>query len=142
MNNNFKEEYPNYDVDENGNVYKNNKMIKPFKSNKYLQVVMYNKEGDKKVFGVHTVVAMKYLDDYFQGCVVHHKDEDTHNNKLNNLEILERGEHTKLHMKNSNFLSNYVKEHGAWNKGKKMTDEYREICRRSAYKRHHKNNIE
>ena len=138
MNNDFKERFPNYDVDIDGNVYKNNQIMKPFKSNKYLQVVIYDKDNNKKVFGVHTVVAMKYLNDYFEGCVVHHKDEDTHNNSLNNLEVLQRSVHSKMHMKDPNFLGNYVKEHGSWNKDKKMSDEYREKCKQSAYKRYHK----
>ena len=37
----FKAEFPNYDVDENGTVYKNGNPIKPFKSNKYLQVLLF-----------------------------------------------------------------------------------------------------
>lgn len=135
MNEYFKEMFPNYDVDQNGNVYKNGSVIKPFKSNKYLQVVMYDKDNNKNVFGVHTVVAMKYLDDFYKGCVVHHKDENTHNNSIENLEVLERGEHSKLHNKDNNFLADYVKTYGVWNKGMKMNDEYRNICKKSALKR-------
>ena len=131
---NFNEEFPNYDVDENGNVYKNNVLITPFKSNKYLQVLLFDLNGDRRVCGVHTLVAMKYIDGYEKGCVVHHKDGDTHNNKLENLEILSRSEHSKLHV-DTYFLANYTKEHGSWNKGLKMNDEYREICRNSARKR-------
>ena len=29
--------------------------------------------------------------------VVHHKDEDKHNNKIENLEVMSRAEHTRLH---------------------------------------------
>ena len=135
MNECFKEMFPNYDVDQNGNVYKGGSIMQPFKSNKYLQVVMYDKDNNKNVFGVHTVVAMKYLDNFHKGCVVHHKDKNTHNNKVENLEVLERGEHSKLHNKDNNFLADYVKTHGTWNKGKKMNEEYRDICRKSAKKR-------
>lgn len=135
MNENFKQMFPNYDVDKEGNVYKNGELMTPFKSNKYLQVVLYDKDNNKKVFGVHTVVAMKYLNDFYQGCVVHHKDENTHNNKVENLEILSRSEHSKLHVTDPYKLSNYVREHGTWNKGKKMNEKYREICRNSARKR-------
>lgn len=135
MNNYFNLNFPDYDVDVNGNVYKNENLITPFKSNKYLQVVMYDKDNNKNVFGVHTVVAMKYLDDYYKGCVIHHIDGDTHNNKLDNLEVLSRSEHSKLHITNPDFLANYVRENGSWNKGKKMDEEYRNICKKSAKKR-------
>lgn len=135
MKEDFKSLFPNYDVDIYGNVYKNNVIMNPFKSNKYLQVVLYDKDGNKKVYGVHTVVAMKYLDEFYQGCVVHHKDENPHNNNLENLEILDRSNHTKLHMKGDTRLADYVKEHGSWNKNKKMNEEYRQICKQSALKR-------
>lgn len=65
----FNEMYPDYDVDEQGNVYNHGELMKPFKSNKYLQVVLHDVNHRGKVMGVHTVVAMKYLD-YFPGCVV------------------------------------------------------------------------
>ena len=127
--------FPNYDVDQNGNVYKNGSVMKPFKSNKYLQVVMYDKDNNKNVFGVHTVVAMKYLDGFHKGCIIHHKDGNTHNNSVENLEVFEREEHSKLHNKDNNRLADYVKTYRPWNKGKKMNDEYRNICKKSALKR-------
>ena len=49
---NFAEKYPNYDVDENGIVYKNGEKIKPFKSNKYLQVLLFDLNHKRKVCGV------------------------------------------------------------------------------------------
>lgn len=119
---NFLINYPNYDVDEYGNVYKNGQIMKPFKSNKYLQVLIFDKNHNRRICGVHTLVATKYLDDYYEGCVVHHKNHNTHDNSVQNLEILSRSLHSKLHSENSMNLANYIKNNGPWNKGKKMDE--------------------
>lgn len=117
------EHFSNYDVDEFGNVYKNGALIKPFKSNKYLQVLLFDNNHNRKILGVHVVVAMKYLN-YFEGCVVHHKDENTHNNHISNLEVASRSEHSRKHNINNMTLANYIKIHGPSNKGKKMSKEF------------------
>lgn len=131
---NFKEMFPNYDVDKQGNVYKQGILVKPFKSNKYLQVVLVDKEQNKKVLGVHTVVAMKYLN-YFKGCVVHHINGNTHDNTLENLEVISRSEHSKLHGKNNEKFKTLNLNKPAWNKGLKMSKEFCEHCSISAKKR-------
>ena len=64
--------FPRYDVKTDGTIYKDGKLLRPFKSNQYQQVVLIDKDGNNHVLGVHTVVAMQYLN-YFKGCVVHHK---------------------------------------------------------------------
>ena len=79
-------------------VLTNGNPITPFKSNKYLQVCLFDADHKKHVMGVHTVVAMRYLN-YFEGCVVHHLDEDTNNNKVTNLVIMTRREHGSYHAK-------------------------------------------
>lgn len=126
--------YPGYDCDEYGNIFKFGNKIKPFKSNKYYQVCLYDTNHKKCVLGVHTVIAMKYLD-WFKGCVVHHKDGNPHNNKLENLEIKTKNEHCRLHAKeNLSFCkSNLGKP--AWNKGMKMSKEFRKKCSDSAKRR-------
>lgn len=88
--------FPNYDCNDKGEVFKNQMPAKVFKSNKYKQVLLIDKQGRRKVCGVHTVIAMKYLE-YFEGCVVHHKDENTDNNRLDNLEIMTRTDHARIH---------------------------------------------
>ena len=120
---NFLIDYPDYDVDKEGNVYKNGNIIKPFKSNKYLQVLIFDKNHNRRVCGVHTLVATKYIDNYYEGCVVHHKNHNTHDNRVQNLEILSRSLHSRLHGKNNTSLSNYIKINGPWNKGKRMSEE-------------------
>ncbi len=129
----FEDNFPNYDCDENGNIYKK-VIIEPFKSNEYKQVLLFDKDGNRRVLGVHQVIAMKYLD-YFPGCVVHHKDENKKNNELSNLEILHRSDHSRLHAKENNNLAKYVIENGPPNKGKKMSEEFCKKCSESAKKR-------
>lgn len=127
--------YSNYDCDENGNAYKNGKQIKPFNSNGYKQVLLFNEKHERKVCGVHIMVAMKYLN-YYDGCVVHHKDHNRSNNHVSNLEVIDRMEHFKLHGKEygERFRVLY-KGREPWNKGKKMTQEFREHCSIAAKKR-------
>lgn len=127
--------FSNYYVDDEGNVYKKDMTkIKPFNSNGYFQVYMRDDENKRHVFGVHQVVAMAFLPDYFEGCVVHHKDEDKHNNKVENLQIEYRSNHSRHHA-DPTVLTKYIKEHGSYNKGMKMSEEFREKCRQSALKR-------
>lgn len=130
----LQENFPNYDCDEKGNVYKNGELINPFKSNKYLQVYMRDKNNKRRICGVHTIIAMKYLN-FFDGCVVHHKDENTHNNCLNNLEVQEKSKHTSFHAKKNEkfYKSRLGKE--AWNKGIKMSEEFCKHCSESAKRR-------
>ena len=90
-----------YEVTIDGNIFdkKKNKPVKIFKSNKYLQCCIYDENG-KHVMGVHNVVAQVYCKDWFEGCVVHHKDNNQHNNNADNLECLSNSKHTKLHNPN------------------------------------------
>lgn len=83
----FDSMFPGYTVSESGHVFKDGFQVHECKSNKYLQVYIYDYNHKGHVLGVHTVVAMKYLD-YYTGCVVHHIDGDPHNNSINNLKIL------------------------------------------------------
>lgn len=70
--------------------------IKTFKSNKYLQCCIFDENG-KHVMGVHNVVAQALCPDWFEGCVVHHKDNNQHNNNIENLECMKLSDHTRQH---------------------------------------------
>lgn len=127
--------YPRFDVDEQGNVYKDSILMKSFRSNGYRQVVLVDDQGNQKVAGVHCVVAMKYLD-YYEGCIVHHKDQDRSNNHLDNLEVKDSVEHLKYHGQQvAKTYSEAMKGKIPWNKGKKMSDDFRKKCSESAKKR-------
>lgn len=131
----FKERYPNYDITTDGRVFKNGIEMKPFKSNKYLQVVLYDIEHQCKVYGVHSLVAMVYIPEYYVGCIVHHKDGNCHNNCVDNLEVLSQSEHARNHNKNNRTLTDYVKKTGPHNKGKKMSAAFCKKCSDSARRR-------
>ena len=128
----FDKMFPDYDVTRDGKVFKNGVEIIPFKSNAYLQVLLYDLNHTRHVYGVHTVVAMKYIEDFYEGCVVHHIDENPHNNCVDNLKVFSRKEHSYLHNKDNMTLASYAKEHPPANKGKKMSKEFCEKCSISA----------
>lgn len=88
-----------YIVTRDGQIFdktKNNAPIKVFKSNKYLQCCIFDENG-KHVMGVHNVVAQALSSDWFDGCVVHHKDNNPHNNHIDNLQCLDLVAHVTGH---------------------------------------------
>lgn len=93
-------DYPNYYIDRSGNVFdKNYRYIKPYHYNDhYDQICIYDKNGKHKMLAIHQAVAMTFKpDEYFKGCIVHHKDENKYNNHIDNLEILDRSSHASIH---------------------------------------------
>lgn len=131
----LQEHYPNYDCTKEGVIYRNGSILKSFKSNNYRQVLLFDTDGKRKTCGVHVVVAMKYLD-YFEGCVVHHKDGNTLNNTIENLEVLSSSEHSRKHvLQSGNTLGNLMRGKIPWNKGMKMSKEFCEKCSKSAKRR-------
>lgn len=131
---NFNELFPRFDVTEEGVVYRDGKIMHAFNSNNYLQVIIFDKDNNKHTFGVHTLVAMKYLD-YFEGCVVHHKDKNRRNNHVSNLEVMSKSQHTRQHCYQQEFPHNR-KGKIPWNKGKTMSDEYCKKRSEGAKRRH------
>lgn len=131
--------FDRYSVSETGDIYdkKYQRYSKSFKSNKYLQCRLVDNEGQIHIMGVHVAVAMFHSPDYYPGCVVHHKDENTLHNDIANLECLDRSEHSAKHA-DSERLANYIRVQGPWNKGKKMSIEFCQKCSDSAKRRHRK----
>lgn len=77
-----------YAADESGNVwsYKSKKFLKPFKSNTgYLQVALY-KDGIKKTYFLHRLIAETFLPNPENKSQVHHIDGDRTNSALSNLQ--------------------------------------------------------
>lgn len=94
-------QYPNYQVDRLGNVYDcfGNK-IKPYQyreSNQYDTVYIKDQDNNPHILGVHQLVAMTFLPNYYPGCIVHHQDENKYNNWDGNLEISNRVDHGSHH---------------------------------------------
>lgn len=87
--------HPGYLISDLGNVWS----IKTGRNRKqnensagYLRVQLGAK--GKKLF-VHRLVAEAFVEGYFDGAVVNHKDLDKHNNKASNLEWVSRSENSK-----------------------------------------------
>lgn len=130
--------HPGYKCDPFGNVWRpDGKPIKPFKSCGYKQVYLRDSNGKRSIKGVHQVVAMTYSQDWFDGCIVHHKDEDKHNNYIGNLKCETLQEHARHHANSENVIR-WIRKNGPHNKGKKMSPEFCEACRKAALKRYKK----
>lgn len=63
--------------------------------------------------------------------VVHHKDHNPNNNNIDNLELMTNSEHASWHATNDNYGDN-IKSFGGWNKGQKMSEDFKEHCRKAA----------
>lgn len=128
--------FSRYSVIDGGHLYDTLQccVVKEFKSNKYLQCRVYDDDNNVHIFGVHQMIARLCCEDWFEGCIVHHKDGNT----INNLECFSRSYHSRLHIYKSgehNRLRDYVKSYGPANKGQKMSKEFRKHCSESAKKR-------
>ena len=83
--------YENYSVNEMGIVINNKtgKVLKQYKHVKrnsgYMSVFLYNKDG-RKMFFVHRLVALTFIPNPHNLPQVNHKDENTLNNRVENLE--------------------------------------------------------
>ena len=104
----------NYSIDENGNVRndKRNRLITPYdnKAGKgYLYVCLYNGHIKQGAYGVHRLVAQTFIPNPENKSMVNHKDGNTKNNNVNNLEWvspLENVIHAVKELKVMNTYSN------------------------------------
>lgn len=82
-----------YEVSNFGNVYnkKAKRFLKPTRTKKgYLQVHFYMGDGKYQVFFVHRLVAKAFPEicgEWFEGCLINHKDECKSNNHATNIEV-------------------------------------------------------
>ena len=109
-----KEMFSQYNVLDDGTIIdKYGNVVKTFKSNQYLQCCLFDNKGRKHTMGVHSAIGLLALDDWYDGCVVHHIDGDYHNNKLNNLMVISRKNHTKMHIENGELydIGQFAKKH-------------------------------
>lgn len=128
--------HPGYTATQLGHVYKpDGSEAKQFNSCGYKQVRMIDDTGNRSIKGVHQVVAMTFDECYFPDCVVHHIDEDKHNNCLETLQCDTRSNHSRMHANPAPLQKKYIKENGPANKGKHGTQEFRDKCRQSTLNR-------
>lgn len=93
--------YEDYLIDENGIIYDLNGNIQ--------KTYLYKNRPLFKAHGVHKYVVHSFIG-YVENKVIHHINENKHDNSLSNLVYLDPGEHLSLHKSGKT----------PWNKGKKM----------------------
>lgn len=122
-----KRDFSSYYATEDGKIFNNDgSEVNYFNSNGYYQCILKDNNNKSHTMGVHAAVAMFLLPNWYDGCVVHHRDEDRHNNAIDNLEVESRSQHSRNHVTDTEFIGNYVKEHGPANKGKHPSEESRQ----------------
>lgn len=81
------EQYPNYLINENGEIFSthSNKRLRPSISGGYLHVTLI-KDGERSYPNIHRLVAMAFVENPQGLPCVNHKDENKLNNNASNLE--------------------------------------------------------
>lgn len=80
----------------NANNQKTYSKIKNIRKDRYGRLrTMLSKDGVKKTIPIHRLVAMAFVDGYFEGATVNHKDENPCNNYYKNLEWMTKGDNNR-----------------------------------------------
>ena len=106
------------------------KILKPNKRRNGYLVYELNKNGVPKSIGCHRIVWEAFFGKIKKGNVVHHKNKERSDNRIDNLQELDVNEHGKLH------------RHESWNKGRNWTKEEIEIRQKSRNEFYLPKNIE
>lgn len=122
------EGFEDYKVSECGQVFslKTYTMLKPYEKKNYLGVYLY-KNRKRKFMMIHRLVAMAFIENPNNYPQINHKDENSKNNSVENLEWcsakynVNYGNHNKR-------LSESLRKSMAW-KGRKHTQEAKEKMR-------------
>lgn len=89
----------------------------------YLFVSLY-KEGKCKMFQIHRLVVEAFIGEIPKGLIVNHKDENSQNNNVNNLEICTYEYNNNYGTRNDRVRVT-MKGKTPWNKGKQLSSEHR-----------------
>ena len=82
------EEFRGYKIGSHGNVYstKRDKLLRQYDKHGYKYVFLYDGHSKRKCMFVHRLVAIAFIDNPDNLPQINHKDENTANNKADNLE--------------------------------------------------------
>lgn len=91
--------YQNRYINRLGMVYDQyGNQVRPYHyDNQYDTICAYDMNNKPHILGIHQAISMTFNQNYYPGCIVHHKDENKYHNWDSNLEILSRPEHGKHH---------------------------------------------
>lgn len=116
-------DYPNYQISNYGRIKSKQrfsnccygkqrllkeKIIVPTPDKKGYLRIMLCKNGNKKRFYIHKLVAKTFLDNYDETKIIHHIDYNNQNNNYKNLYICSRSEHTTLHNKTDKLIRKLI----------------------------------
>ena len=93
-----------YQVSNLGRVKSKRKILSPSKG-EYLKVVL-SKNGVEKVYTIHRLVAKAFIDNFENKPQVNHKDENKHNNVVDNLEWVTNKENMNYGTRNKRIIEN------------------------------------
>ena len=97
-----------YEITRDGRVYDKLKEreLKSWEISGYLFYRIVDQNGIH-IVAAHRLVAQTYASDWFEECVVHHKDHNRKNNSIENLECMTEAKH--LHMHKAKFQEDLIK---------------------------------
>ena len=74
--------------------YRSKKFLQPYNNRGYLRLELYGKDGSRKKYSIHRLVAEAYIPSPEEKPQVNHLDENKQNNCVNNLEWATAEENT------------------------------------------------
>lgn len=96
----FKSDNKEYTVCDDGNIYDSEgNLIKPAETNYGHLFIPIRINGKSKTKTIHKLVFETFVGKIPEGMVIHHIDENKHNNSLSNLRMMDEVEHRRLHAK-------------------------------------------
>lgn len=103
------------------------KILKPHKDKGYLRVILF-KDGQQKLFRVHRLVALHFVEGYFEGAEVDHINCVRDDNRANNLRFVTSKENSnnslsKEHMKGKKHSEESKAKMSEAHKGKPLSEE-------------------
>ena len=118
-----------YRISDQGRIFsvKSGKIRETFVSNSGYKMIHLYKNGTDRHFTVHRLVANAFLPNHENKPILNHKDEDKHNNCVNNLEwctSLYNNTYNNVHLKRKHYVHRYEYE---LNEIKKLEDKLKNL---------------